>query len=335
MACLKPLLAYKQPFDTPTKNGKQRLRFIPRSSQPFTGLGEVSDDWKKFEFVKNGIFAIPCGQCVNCRLAKSAQWATRCMLESKQYAHNYFLTLTYDDAHLSSPYLIPDDITKFNKDLRRYYQYHFGHEGIRFMACGEYGDTYCRPHYHEIMFNLPINDLVYYRETSLGDKLYNSDTLNKIWSKGYVVVGDVTFNSCAYVARYVMKKQNGKALAENPDKDFVPEFSRVSRRPGLSFQYFIDNYDKLYDGSGQKIILADGRRVPPPKYFDRLMDKYLPDDLKREKDRKLDIMRIQEEYELGSSSVTPQQKYFALAYDAAKRSSKLVRNLEKCLKENN
>jgi len=40
---------------------------------------------------------IPCGQCVECRLKRSREWAVRCMHESSLHNDNCFLTLTYRD----------------------------------------------------------------------------------------------------------------------------------------------------------------------------------------------------------------------------------------------
>ena len=45
---------------------------------------------------------VPCGQCIGCRLDYCRQWATRCMLEAKDYPKGscWFVTFTYDDEHL-------------------------------------------------------------------------------------------------------------------------------------------------------------------------------------------------------------------------------------------
>lgn len=47
---------------------------------------------------------LPCNQCIGCRLARSAEWATRCIHEAKQHRYNTWLTLTYDDDHLPRKY---------------------------------------------------------------------------------------------------------------------------------------------------------------------------------------------------------------------------------------
>lgn len=89
---------------------------------------------------------IPCGKCCACRLEYSRQWANRCMQEARMYPSNLFVTLTYDTPYLKyyhylnmdtgeleyRPMLQPDHLTTFLKDYRRYMDYHFGLQGIRF-----------------------------------------------------------------------------------------------------------------------------------------------------------------------------------------------------------
>lgn len=137
---------------------------------------------------------VPCGKCVECRLDYSRDWANRCYLESKSYKDNYFLTLTYDDVSLPMVSSIdnetgelvrrstlrPKDMTDFIKRLRRYYDFHFNHQGIRFYYCGEYGDHTFRAHYHMLVFNLPIADLKFYKNNFDKGTYFNSDVISKL-----------------------------------------------------------------------------------------------------------------------------------------------------------
>lgn len=221
--------------------------------------------------------SIPCGQCIGCRLEKSRQWAIRCSLESQLYEHSYFLTLTYDDQHLpSSGSLVPEDLQKFFKKLRRHIEYHGSDEKIRFFACGEYGDNFKRPHYHAIIYNLDIPDLKRFSTSFNGDTYYTSEIINQIWRNGYVIIGQVTFESCAYVARYVTKKITGDQADEHY-QGRLPEFVRMSRRPGIGSawldKYQTDVYPHDY------IVIRDGIKVKPPKYFDKLFESIAPDEM--------------------------------------------------------
>lgn len=252
---------------------------------------------------------IPCGQCMGCRLEYSRQWATRCVLESLKYEHNYFITLTYSPEHLpvndcfsfseetgevfyefESASLVPEHLTKFLKDLRRYFEYHFNFTGIRFFACGEYGSKLLRPHYHLILFNCPIPDLKLLKTSFNGDCYYESDIISKIWNKGFVCVGSCNFATCSYVARYMLKKQKGQNAVFYDNNCLVPPFTRCSRMPGIGREYYDENKDVIY--TYDKIIIAgsDGKakKVRPPSYFDKLYDIDSPEELKKIKDmRKL------------------------------------------------
>jgi hypothetical protein len=52
-------------------------------------------------------------------------------------------------------------------------------------------------------------DKVLFKKQKSGD-LFTSDMLTKCWGMGHCLVGDLTFESAAYVARYVVKKINGQ-----------------------------------------------------------------------------------------------------------------------------
>ena len=75
--------------------------------------------------------------------------------------------------------------------------------------CGEYGEKFARAHYHACLFNYDFEDKELWKDKQ-GTKLYISETLNKLWKKGFSTIGQVTFDSAAYVARYILKKQTGK-----------------------------------------------------------------------------------------------------------------------------
>ena len=251
---------------------------------------------------------IPCGRCLECRLEYSRQWANRCMLEASTSSNNWFLTFTYDDDHLPKneqgyPTLVKKDLQKFNKDLRRHFDYHDEVQGIRFFAAGEYGDSTARPHYHGIYFNLPITDLVFLYQKN-GSAYFNSPTIDKLWNKGYVVITDVSWDSCAYVARYVVKKQKGDGAQVYKDLNIVPEFCIMSRRPGIASQYYEDNKDKIY--KNDSIIIPGGERVRPSKFYDKKYDQYDPFTLALIKTKRINIAKTSLELQLQQTDLDPQ-----------------------------
>ena len=222
---------------------------------------------------------MPCGKCVECRLAYSRQWADRCMLELEDHDESYFLTLTYDDAHLPVVESIDDDgvyhlhstlvkrdVQLFLKRLRK------DGQKIRYFMCGEYGSESRRAHYHMIIYGLHLDDLILYSRNTQGDPLYNSEYLNRMWHyQGYVVVGKVTWQSCAYVARYIMKKQYGYAAGMYKDLGITPEYTAMSRRPGIGRNYYDKHKSDIYESEYIHISTeSGGRRIRPPRYFDDL-----------------------------------------------------------------
>lgn len=228
--------------------------------------------------------AIPCGQCIGCRIERSRQWALRCVHESKLYDSNCFITLTFNDANL--PVDMSLDHTHwqlFMKRLKSFIRRKYGSamaDGIRFYMCGEYGERFGRPHYHACLFNFDFPDKVYKRVNALGDKLYTSAILDKCWKfadPGMCEIGSVSFDSAAYVARYIMKKVTGSDAesyywfvdAEGVVHDRKPEYTNMSRSPGIGKGWF-DKWSK--DVFPSDFIIHDGQRHRVPRYYDGLYE---------------------------------------------------------------
>ena len=248
---------------------------------------------------------IPCCKCEGCRLDYSKEWMQRCMLERDCWEFNEMLTLTYDDEHLPMakgcdlstgemklvPTLDKPDVQKFLKRLRKYWKTHYDQENIRFYMCGEYGDKKGRPHYHLLMFNFEVHDKEYFKRSQGGFKMYHSKVIEEIWGKGHIELNEVNAETCAYVARYIMKKQKGTGAKELYElKGQVPEFTNGSRKPGIGAKYFEDNKDKIY--SMDKIYLHTGsgvQAIKPAKYYDRLFDAQEHDVMEKIKERRKEL----------------------------------------------
>ena len=138
----------------------------------------------------------------------------RNMHEASLWLNNIFITLTYDNEHLPEHNtLVKKDFQDFMKRLRKKKKASTKNP-IRFFHCGEYGEQFGRPHYHAILFNTNFRD----RETlnAKGTKgLTTSETLNKLWGKGHTSIGDVTFESAAYVAGYVQQQPTDQPTTNN------------------------------------------------------------------------------------------------------------------------
>ena len=253
---------------------------------------------------------VPCGKCLECKLAMANEWAGRCQIEAKNWIHNYFITLTYDEKNLpvnklNQKTLKKKDFQNFMKRLRKATKGEKTwvnpvtgktEQPIRYFACGEYGEKTKRPHYHAIIFNLSIPDLKFYKKTKQGNKLYNSDFLQKIWTKGFVVIGLADYASCAYTARYVQKKaykqignywyiwnrkntNNGKIQEKKRHilKTNEPEFTLMSRGCGIGRNWFEENKEFLKKLKHTTISIKTEKGlkiINLPRYFKKLWNKY-------------------------------------------------------------
>ncbi len=221
---------------------------------------------------------IPCGQCVGCRLERSRQWAVRCYHEAQLHTENSFVTLTYKQMPKDQS-IDKRELVLFLKRLRN----NFGAK-IRFYGCGEYGDDVGRPHYHAVLFNFNAPDLREHEKNKNGDMVYTSKILDKIWGHGYTYTGNVTFQSAAYVARYILKKVHGPTSRlhyENVDKqtgellfDKIPEFTNMSRRPGIGAKWY-QKYG-ISDCHQQDEVIINGKTMRPPRYYDQLLENGCP-----------------------------------------------------------
>lgn len=244
MACYRPIVAF----------------------QPLSGGSVVFVEGRDMRQV-----LLPCSRCVGCRLEYARQWAVRCMHEKQMHDENCYVTLTYDDVHL--PFrssLCYRDFQLFMKRVRA------SNARVRFFVAGEYGDKDWRPHFHALLFGLDFPDRYYWSTNANGDKLYRSATLERLWPLGFSTVGGVSFQSAAYVARYVMKKVTGDAADkhyERVDPDtgevysLVPEFVHMSLKPGIGASWIrrfgADVYPK-----GK--VVVNGVEAVPPRYYDKV-----------------------------------------------------------------
>lgn len=205
---------------------------------------------------------IPCGKCPGCRLEQSRQWAVRCMHEKRLHKNSAFLTLTYSDAHLPpGNTLVKSHFQNFVKRLRHEYEPDEYGYTVRFFMCGEYGSQTSRPHYHMLLLNQDFPDK---RLVKSGAKynLYDSKRLSRLWPFGTHTIGDVTFESAAYTARYCMKKnQNGKTVSDGR----LPEYIDMSRNPGLGTGYFDRFKDEMLS---HDTIIVNGYPNAIPRFYD-------------------------------------------------------------------
>ena len=239
---------------------------------------------------------VPCGKCPNCIINYWQQWIFRLSWEQKCSSLCLFVTLTYDDEHLSIKNGVPSvnkrDVQLFNKRLRERLNIvqsdavseeenkEFRNGAYRYYIASEYGSNTLRPHYHCIMF---------FSWSVLQNRDELENIISKCWSLGFVRFDSVSSGSIAYVTKYVLKEQ--------PSTRGDKPFTLTSRRPGLGHQYVNDmrdwhghNPEKMY------VVMSGGQKYPLPRYLkDKFgFDKDMLNQFKEQ--RKID--RVVEEQEL-------------------------------------
>ncbi len=240
---------------------------------------------------------VPCGRCIGCRLERSMSWAIRCVEEAQLHEVNSFITLTYSPEHLP-----PDEsLVKLHyQDFMRRLRWQIKPQKVRYYMCGEYGDKLTRPHYHACLFGLDFPDKEIYKMVG-GTPLFTSVILEKIWGMGFVTIGEMTFESAAYCARYIAKKITGTKAEEHYTvtdpttgeiKHLEPEYNCMSRKPGLAADWY-----ERYKGDvfPSDFLIHKNKAVKVPRYFDNLHEAEGGDIAKIKKDRKIRAKRFKKD----------------------------------------
>lgn len=232
----------------------------------------------------------PCGGCIGCRLDYSRSWQIRCQHESTMHDENSFVTLTYNDENLpKNQSLQKKDIVNFIKRLRK----ELYPKQIRFFGGGEYGNKLDRPHYHLLIFGHQFDDTEVFqggkyhfkrnfRKNNDQNTIYTSKKLEKIWGKGFITIGEATFESAGYVARYSIKKITGK-LAPFHYYGIQPEYAFMSRMPGIGKKW-IEKY--LSDVYPKDFLTINGIKFQPPLYYDNYYKQVNPEGYQKLKQRR-------------------------------------------------
>lgn len=190
---------------------------------------------------------------------------------------NCFVTLTYSDEHLPEDYgLSKAEVQKFNKRLRK----KLSPRKIRICYAGEYGDEGGRPHYHALIFNYAfLADRKPHTKNREGSILYTSEELSTLWGLGHCLIGELTFESAAYVARYCLKKVTGKNAEEAYSRvhpytgeihQVQPEFFEPSRRPGIGITWLNKYKSDVYPHDE---VIVRGRSTRPPRAYDETLSE--------------------------------------------------------------
>lgn len=230
MPCRSPLQGYRAPDGT--------IKF-----------GSRSETMGRF-----GLLTFRCGVCRDCRLYRAREWSIRCYHEGQLHERSCFLTLTFAD----EPHSISKrDLQLFFKRLRK----SLSGVTLKYLAVGEYGEQFERPHYHVCLFGHDFPDKYPWRRSKKGSLLYRSPHLESVWDAGFCDIGELTPEAAGYAARYTIKKISGP-LAEEHYGGRAPEFQLQSL--GMGKGWIEKHYrDVFRDG----FVVFKGKECPIPYYY--------------------------------------------------------------------
>lgn len=242
-------------------------------------------------------FSLPCGHCDQCLGRRSADWGTRLMHEARLHADCHFVTFTYTDEALAK--FGWSLVEKHMQDMWKRLRKAVAPAKLRYCYCGEYGDRFGRPHFHAIIFGLALSDLEIHGKNDRGEFLYTSAFLTGVWGHGMVVIGEVTRESCQYVASYALK--NGYEDSKNrgwPIVDAVTgevtcrrsPFVRFSSHPGIGAGFYERFASDIFPVDA--IVQPGGAKLPVPPYYRKLLQREDPVSSDRLRLKRLDALSV-------------------------------------------
>lgn len=246
---------------------------------------------------------LPCGQCLGCKLQRANDWATRCQHEASLHEYNIFGTFTYSPEKLQTQSLCHRDWQLFAKRLRKalgskkyantiaiseslYYTADMGFHPIprmKYYMAGEYGSQTRRPHFHACLFGIDLLDKKYYSTNKHGNNTYTSATLDDLWQNGQCLIGEVSYESAAYIARYIIDKKTGDNAGkyyEHIDEetgeitDLRPEYNKMSLAEGIGKNWLRKYTPDVYPHGH---VITRGKKNKAPKYYDKIYKKEEPE----------------------------------------------------------
>lgn len=260
MSCLFPVTGW---YGKRNENGKRPVVFRRSDAHQERPYDEIQTQ-------------VPCGKCTGCAADKALMWSIRSYQEASLYPQNSFLTLTYDDNHCPDN-LVKSHVQRFVRSLRD------TGKTVRYFACGEYGDTTKRPHYHMCIFG---TDFRCGSEVDINDQLYMVPEITEQWGKGHVSIAEFNMSTACYVAGYVAKKIGS---------EFADEFQLQSRKPAIGIPWLRKHYREILNTNS---VVIEGRESPVPPQYIKWAEDHLDGALdpvkkaRKERFKKMDIETV-------------------------------------------
>lgn len=181
------------------------------------------------------------------------------MQEAKVADTAHWVTLTYETPPMTDNNFMTlrkPDVQNFFKRLRKVKRT-YSQRAIKYYLCGEYGDTFARPHYHAVIFNSSPADI----EKSWSGFTSLHDPEGVILGHCYFDV--VNENTIAYTAKYMNKLKKIPMFFEDLR---LPEFQLFSK--GLGINFITDATRHFYNADiTRNYVTINGFKHPLPRYY--------------------------------------------------------------------
>lgn len=248
----------------------------------------------------------------------------------------YDYTINHEKAKL---YYNPKKGSKWRKcfkedDPEGYKDYVDNIPHVRYYACGEYSPVHYnsdgsvsgqRPHFHAIIFGYSPSDLKLFKKDIKNHWLYyTSEEVSKLWTYGFHIITQVTWETCCYTARYILKKQLGYESKEYNEKNYIPEFTIMSRRPGIGNQFFVD-HPEIIEKEFYIPTQNGSKTIRSNRYFDKQFDIHYPEYYTDVKEDRIYSQQLREFLKAENTSLTYNEQLKAECIDKSVRTKVLNR----------
>ena len=131
--------------------------------------------------------------------------------------------------------------------------------------------------------NYQTDDLKFFKYNHLGQPLYTSTNMMRMWGKGWVTIGELNYQSACYTGRYSIKKDLEEVQYDWRTGEILSPRLRCSNGIGKDFaqkykeEIYATDYITVPTKSGKLI------KQKPPRAYDRwlkLTDEELYDSIK-------------------------------------------------------
>lgn len=264
-----------------------------------------------------------CGVCQSCKIRDTMFYSALCEYEHKKHGVASFLTLTYDDFHIS-------DLLRFNQNneqVATLSRFHFGsflqdlkyylnynnlfnpenlHKDFSYLYVGEYGGNgqkFDRPHFHALLFGL--------------DHVVLKKIIPLIWQNGIYTSDPILNGGIRYVLKYVEKNLKGQlAKMIYDDNNIERPFMRHSNYFGQEL------INQANDKNNYTIPYKNNTRISLSGYhLQKLGVSPTPDD------SYLKHISISNSYPFDSQNLTVEQKNYIKLNEYIKKEKSIIQSV--------